>query len=99
VARRIIDRLRDKFRAAEYVVPFHAANELDDDEISIFDVENIILTGEIIERQRDAQTHERKYVVRGETLDGEAACSVVKLGPTGKVVIITAWVEEDSDAV
>jgi hypothetical protein len=98
VARRIIDRLRDKIRAGEYVVPFHAADELDDDEISIFDVENIILIGEIVERQRDAQTRERKYVVRGETRDGAAACSVVKIGPTGKVVIITAWVEED-DAV
>jgi len=94
VARRIIDRLREKIRAGHYVVPFHAANELDDDEISIFDVENIILTGEIVEKQRDAQTRERKYLVRGETLDGKAACSVVKIGSTGKVVIITAWVEE-----
>ncbi|MFH0343616.1 MAG: DUF4258 domain-containing protein [Chromatiales bacterium] len=99
MTRRIIDRLRDKIRAGEYIVPFHAANELDDDEISIFDVESIILTGEIIERQRDAETQERKYVFRGETLDGEAACSVVKIGPTGKVVIITAWVEQDGDAV
>ena len=98
MARRIIDRLRDKIRAGDYVVPFHAANELDDDEISIFDVENIILTGKIVERQRDAQTRERKYLVGGETLDGETACSVVRIGPTGKVVIITAWVEED-DAV
>lgn len=99
MARRIIDRLRDKIRAGAYVVPFHAADELDDDEISILDVERIILTGEIIERQRDAQTRERRYVIRGETLDGEAACSVVKIGPTGKVVIITAWVEEDGDTV
>lgn len=94
MARRVIDRLRDKIRAGDYVVPFHAANELDDDEISIFDVENIILVGEIVERQRDAQTRERKYLIRGETLAGEAACSVVKIGSTGKVVIITAWVEE-----
>lgn len=99
MGRRIIDRLRDKIRAGEYVVPVHAADELDDDEITIYDVENIILTGQIVERQRDAQTRERKYVVRGETLDGEAACSVVKIGPTGKVVVITAWVEEDDHAV
>jgi hypothetical protein len=99
VARRIIDRLRDKIRAGEYVVPFHAANELDDDEISIFDVENLILTGEIVERQRDAHTWERKYVIRGETLDGEAACSVVKISPTGTVVIITAWVEAGGHAM
>jgi YgiT-type zinc finger domain-containing protein len=59
-------------------VPFHAADELDYDEISIFDAENIILTGDIIERHRDAQTRERKYVIKGETLDGEAACCVVR---------------------
>jgi hypothetical protein len=99
VARRTIDRLRDKIRAGEYVVPVHAADELDDDEISIFDVENIILTGQIIERQRDAQTRERKDVIRGETLDGEAACCVVKIGPTGTVVVITAWVEEGGHSV
>jgi hypothetical protein len=56
--------------------------------------ENIILTGTVVETQRDAASRERKYVVRGETLDGEAACSVVKIGPAGRLVIITAWVEE-----
>jgi hypothetical protein len=80
-------------------VPFHAANELDDDEISIFDVENIILNGTVVERQRDAKTRERKYVIGGETLDGKAARCVVKIGPTGKVVIITAWIEEDDRAM
>ena len=97
--RRLIDRLRAKIRAGEYIVPVHAADELDDDEISIFDVENIVLSGQIVERQRDAQTRERKYVVRGKTLAGEAACSVVKIGPTGTVVVITAWVEEGDNAV
>ena len=99
MARRVIDRLRDKIRAGEYVVSLHAADELDDDEISIFDVESIVLTGEIIERQRDVETQERKYIVRGETLDDEAACCVLKIGPTGQVVIITAWLEEDDEAM
>jgi len=93
VAPRILDRLRTKIRNGLYLVPFHAANELDDDDISIFDVENIILTGSIIQRQRDAQTRERKYLVRGKTLAGETACCVVKVGPTEEVVLITAWIE------
>ena len=93
MARQVIDRLRAKIRDGQYLVPFHAANELDDDEISILDVENIILTGDIIQRQRDSQTRERKYVIRGETRAAEAACCVVKIGPTGEVVLITAWVE------
>ena len=93
MARRVIDRLRAKIRDGQYLVPFHAANELDDDEISILDVENIILAGNIIQRQRDSQTREPKYVIRGKTLASEAACCVVKTGPTGEVVLITAWVE------
>ena len=93
MARRVIDRLRAKIRAGQYLVPFHAANELDDDEISILDVESIILTGDIIERHRDSRTRERKYVIEGATLEGEAACCVVKIGPTGQLVLITAWVE------
>jgi hypothetical protein len=99
VARRIMDRLRDKIRAGEYVVPFHAANELDDDEISIFDVENIILTGEVVETQRDASSRERKYVVRGETRDGEAACAVVKDRAHRQLVIITTWIDDHHDAM
>lgn len=93
MAPRILDRLRAKIREGQYLVPFHAANELDDDEISIFDAENIILTGELVQRQRDPQTRERKYVVRGETRAGEAAVCVVKIAPTGEIVLITAWVD------
>ena len=99
MARQVIDRLRAKIRAGQYVVPFHAADALDDDEISILDVEHIVLTGEIIERQRDPQTRERKYVIEGETLDGQTACCVAKIGPTAKVVIITVWVEEGGHAM
>jgi len=93
VASRIVDRLRAKIRAGRYLIPFHAANEMDDDELSIFDVESIILTGQIVERQRDAETRRPQYVLRGETLTGQAACCVVKVGPTGEVVFITVWAE------
>jgi hypothetical protein len=57
-----------------------------------FDLENIILTGEIIERQRDAKTREVKCVVAGITLDGTGAETVVKVGFTGKLVAITVYV-------
>ena len=75
-----------------YVVSTHAAEELEDDGLSILDLENIILTGQIIERQRDAQTREIKYVVSGGTLDGTRAQAVVKAGFAGKLIIITVYV-------
>ena len=43
----------------------HAEEEMDNDGLTIFDVEGVILTGEIIERQRDRKTRELKYLVRG----------------------------------
>ena len=84
-------RLRDLIRALNYVVSIHASEELDDDNLTILDLENIILTGEIVERQRDRQTGEVKCVIRGLTLDDRKAESVVKVGPTGKLFVITVY--------
>lgn len=72
----------------------HADEEMDNDGLTIFDVESVILTGEIIEQQRDRKTGERKYIVRGETVDGtQYACVVCKLGPADKLVILTVYAE------
>ena len=46
-----ITKIRECIRSLNYVVSIHAAEELDDDSITILDLENIILTGEIIEHQ------------------------------------------------
>jgi hypothetical protein len=91
VAELTITQIREFIRSLNYVVSIHAAEELDDDNITIFDLENIILTGNIIERQRDTRTREVKCVVRGFTLDGGHAETVVKIGPTGKLFVITAY--------
>ena len=70
----------------------HAADELEDDGLSILDLENIILAGQITARQRDVQTHEVKYAIPGGTLDGSHAQAVVIVGFTGKLIIVTAYV-------
>jgi Domain of unknown function (DUF4258) len=87
-----ISRLRQLIRSLRYVVSTHAAEELEDDNLSILDLENIVLTGQIQERQRDAQTREIKYVVAGVTLDGTAAEIVAKVGFGGRLVVITVYV-------
>ena len=46
----------------------HAAGDLDDDNFTIFDLESILLTGEIVARQRDRQTREVKLVVTAQTM-------------------------------
>lgn len=91
MAQTSISHFRHLIRTLQFFVSTHAAEELEDDNLTILDLENIILTGQIIARQRDAQTRELKYVVEGITLGGESAEAVVKVGFTGKLIVITTY--------
>ena len=91
MAQATISQFRHLIRTLNYVVSTHAAEELEDDNLNILDLENIVLTGEVIERQRDGKTREVKCVVAGITLDGTAAEVVVKVGCTGKLIVITVY--------
>ena len=86
-----IAQLRHLIRTLSYVVSTHAADELEDDNLSILDLENIILTGQIVDRQRDRATRETKYVIQGATLEGSAGEVVAKLGQGGKIFVITVY--------
>ncbi len=91
MAKPTISQLRHLIRTLNYLVSTHAAEELEDDSLNILDLENIVLTGEITERQRDARTREVKCVVAGITLDDAAAEVVVKVSTTGRLVITTVY--------
>lgn len=88
---RILKGMRDKVRHRQYVMTLHAEEEMSDDDLSIFDVERSLLTGEIIERQKDAIAGEWKYLIEGQTIAGDEIIAVVKISPTGKLVIITVY--------
>ena len=85
--------LRQLIRSRQYVVSIHAADELEDDGLSVLDLESIVLTGRIVERQRDRTSRELKVVVRGQDLAGSACCTVAKIGPTGRAITIAVYVE------
>jgi uncharacterized DUF497 family protein len=70
---------------------FHAEEEMADDNLSVFDIERVVLTGKIVERQKDKNTKEWKYIVEGKTISTGMAIVVGKLSTTGKLVIITAY--------
>jgi hypothetical protein len=90
---RILAEIRERIRKREYVVTIHAADEMDDDGLTIFDLESIILTSTITERQKDTSTADWKYLILGDTVNGQPATVVVRLGMTGKAVIITVYRE------
>lgn len=88
---RILIRMREKVRRREYLVTFHARKEMNDDGFAIFDLEKGILTGKILERQRDLNTGEWKYRMEGKTLGDRKIELIIKFSPTNKLVIITVY--------
>jgi hypothetical protein len=91
VSRLSIVRVRDLVRSVNYVVSLHAAEELEDDNLTILDLENILLTGRIVERQKDRGTRETKTVIRGRILDGREGEAVVKINLSGVLYVVTIY--------
>ncbi len=91
---RELRRFRSLVRERRYILTIHALEEMSDDDVLDEDIEHVILTGEIVERQVDRATKERKYVLTGTDLAGEPVGVVLKMGSTGKAVVLTVYREE-----
>jgi hypothetical protein len=76
--------MKDKVRRRLYVMTLHAEEEMNEDGLTIHDVESSILTGEILERQKDRLTSEWKYRIRGQAVSGGRVEVIVKLSLTGR---------------
>lgn len=90
---RVLTRMRELVRNRQYVMTVHAEDEMNTDGLAIYDVESAVLTGRIIERQRDRASAEWKYLISGQSLDGDGIMVVAKVSPTGKLVFITIFKE------
>lgn len=86
-----LGRLQERIRQNLYVMTLHAEEEMSEDGLAIYDVEHAILTGNILERQKDRVTAESKYRIRGDSIQGDAIEIIAKIGPTGKLVSITVY--------
>lgn len=89
----ILQEIQEKVQNQEYVLTLHAEDEMNQDNLTSFDIENALLTGKIVGRQRDLQSGEWKYVVEGQTHGSEIAVVVTKLTFSRKLVIITVYIK------
>lgn len=88
---RIIEKIRDAIRTGNYDMTFHAVEEMAEDELTILDVENAILTGKTIKRQKD-DPRGIKYVIEGISTDGSTPIGIVgRFKETGVFLIITVY--------
>ena len=78
-------------RALRGLETLHAAEELEDDNLTILDLENILLTGRIVERQKDRATRETKAVIQGWILDGREGETIVKINLSGVLYVVTVY--------
>ncbi len=91
---RILEKIRSRVRASQYVMTLHAEEEMEEDGFAIVDVENTLLTGKVVARQTDRRSRERKYLVRGRSADDARGLAVVvKFGPTDMLVILTVYAD------
>ena len=88
---RVLRRMQDKVRKREYVVTLHAEDEMSKDGLAVYDIERVVSTGGIVERQKDKETAEWKYRITGESDGGNEVEVIAKISPTGKLVIITVY--------
>lgn len=91
---RVLRKMREKIRQRDYVVATHSDEEMYEDGLTIWDVEATVLGGQIVERQRDHQSSEWKYVVHGNANTGAAMGVVGKFGYVRRLVIITVYLLE-----
>jgi uncharacterized DUF497 family protein len=90
---RVLREMRERIVKRQYVMTLHAEEEMADDGLTIFDVERAILTGAIVERQKDYNSGEWKFLILGQTVDSQLITVVAKLSVTSKMVIITVYLE------
>jgi hypothetical protein len=84
-------RFRDAVRRGDYVLTYHGLDEMEQDLLSVLDLESCILTGAIVDRQRDWQTGEWKYVIRGRSMFEAEMAVVVKSVPGGRMAFLTVF--------
>ncbi|MGL4649623.1 MAG: DUF4258 domain-containing protein [Caldilineaceae bacterium] len=69
----------------------HALDEMDDDGLTPFDVQAVIMSATVVARQSDERFGSWKYVLTGETLNPAMASVVVRIAPDGHMDIITVF--------
>lgn len=91
MTRNDIDRIKEKIRLRQYGMSAHAMEEMAEDFLTILDVEEAVLSGQIIRVEKD-DPRGTKYVVVGTALDQQTPVGVVgRFASNGRYLIITVY--------
>ncbi len=86
-----IDRIREKIRLRQYDMSAHAMEEMAEDMLTILDVEEAVLRGQIIRVEKD-DPRGTKYILVGTALDQQTPVGIVgRFASNGRYLIITVY--------
>jgi hypothetical protein len=92
--RRGIREIRERIRTKNYELTGHAEEEREDDDLSMTDLQNIILSGRVAQILTDDPRGNR-YVVQGKVQDGREIEVICRFLVFGKLRIITVYALEE----
>ena len=88
---RVIDRIRQKILLSDYDMTVHAMEEMAEDDLDIFDIEEAVLNGRIVRRTKQ-DPRGTKYTIEGLALDGGRTVGLVgRFHGTDRFLIITVY--------
>lgn len=85
-----IKRIRQKIQNRDYFISWHAEDEMMDDNLERFDVENAILKGRI-DRKLTHDIRGTRYRIEGPARDGRTTHVICRFKEDSSLVIITAY--------
>jgi hypothetical protein len=89
--RRVIDRIREKARSGQYILTYHAVDEMAEDGFEEEDFEEAVISGRIVRRQKD-RLGRRKYTVEGKARDSRPLRAACRFSDSGEeLVVITIY--------
>jgi len=80
--------VREKVRLGDYYLSIHASKQIRKRNLAIADIENVILHGEIIARDPDAQPNPKCIFLGEDSIKGESLHVVCSLDPGVRIVTI-----------
>jgi hypothetical protein len=91
---RALQRVQRAIREQRYRISSHANEEMSEDNLVAKDVENVILRGRIM-RKFTRDPRGTRYEIVGHTPDARRARVVCRFLPSGMLLVITAYEDEE----
>lgn len=86
-----IDRIKEKIQLRQYDMSAYAMEEMAEDFLTILDIEEAVLSGQVMRVEKD-DPRGTKYVVVGTAIDQQTPVGVVgRFASSGRYLIITVY--------